>query len=986
MNPILPKLKPLKQFALKAIILLIFLSPAKGLYAQCPDNIDFELGDFRNWQCWAGTFVSPSILTLNPTAPLTNRHTMLTVGMPGPPRDPYGGFPINCPNGSGHSIRLGNDQGGGQAEGVSYTFTIPPGRDQFNLIYNYAVVLQDGGVNHDSTNQPRLLIRVRNVTDNQTITCSSFPFIVGGLTGFQVYPPNPTILFKPWAANSINLDNMAGKTIELFFVTTDCGFTAHFGYAYVDVNTECSSAFIGASYCPNDTAITVTAPFGYQSYTWWDAGFTTILGTTQSLYFNPPPPPGTRIAVEVDPFAGYGCKDTLYADLLDTLNITAQAGPDRLACNLTPVQLGVNPKPYHVYSWSPVTGLSDPNIANPIATVSTTTQYILTTSSAGGGCVNKDTVVVKAAVLDSSIQLLGIDTYCLGDPQGAILKVQPADSIQWYRNGIAIPGATQTTYQVTQTGTYYATVFSFVGCSSNTPTKTITVYDMPVAGFTVNSPLAQCFRNHQFVLNNTSTITTGTLQYLWDFGDANTLNTPNATHSYAQTGTYIIQLFVTSDKGCKDTVAQSVVVNPSPVADATVDNNSRCFKNNNFIFTNNSTVETGAVLQYFWDFADGNTSVSKDETHGYAAPGNYLVRMLLNTDKGCTDSIHIPITVNPQPVAGFTVNNAQQCFGGNDFALTNTSSIAWGTINYAWNFGDFTTGTGTNVNHSYLLPGTYRIKMVATSDSSCADSTYRDVNIIPYPFADFFVRDPACINQDVLVVNKTLNNTSSTIIWDWNFGNGHTENVKSPYYAYPAPGTYNLTLSVSTLQCPTTVHTKVIPVRIEAPAPGIVLPAVEAIFNFPLKLQSRYIGNNVIWSPGLNLDNRYSYTPTYRGTSSQLYTIQLKTPSGCVTVDSLFVKAKKKIEIYVPTVFTPGNDGLNDYLKPLLFGFDHVNYFRVYNRWGKLLFQMNSDRPGWDGRINGQVTTETQTVVWMIEAVDVDGVVHHKQGTTVLMK
>lgn len=67
-------------------------------------------------------------------------------------------------------------------------------------------------------------------------------------------------------------------------------------------------------------------------------------------------------------------------------------------------------------------------------------------------------------------------------------------------------------------------------------------------------------------------------------------------------------------------------------------------------------------------------------------------------------------------------------------------------------------------------------------------------------------------------------------------------------------------------------------------------------------------------------------------------------------------------------------------------GFDHVNYFRVYNRWGKLLFQMNSDRPGWDGRVNGQVTTETQTVVWMIEAVDVDGVLHRKQGTTVLMK
>ncbi|HNK30530.1 MAG TPA: gliding motility-associated C-terminal domain-containing protein, partial [Ferruginibacter sp.] len=133
-------------------------------------------------------------------------------------------------------------------------------------------------------------------------------------------------------------------------------------------------------------------------------------------------------------------------------------------------------------------------------------------------------------------------------------------------------------------------------------------------------------------------------------------------------------------------------------------------------------------------------------------------------------------------------------------------------------------------------------------------------------------------------------------------------------------------------------------------------------------------------------DNRFSYTPSFRGIHSQLYTIQLTTPSGCVTVDTQFVRTKKKIEIYVPNVFTPDRNGLNDYLRPTLFGFDHVNYFRVYNRWGKLLFQMNSDRPGWDGRINGNITTETQTVVWMIEAVDVDGVTHRKQGTTVLLR
>ncbi|MBK8495126.1 MAG: hypothetical protein IPL50_08870 [Chitinophagaceae bacterium] len=51
------------------------------------------------------------------------------------------------------------------------------------------------------------------------------------------------------------------------------------------MNSECSSSFTGATYCPDDAFINVTAPFGYESYTWWDAGFTTILGNTQTINF-----------------------------------------------------------------------------------------------------------------------------------------------------------------------------------------------------------------------------------------------------------------------------------------------------------------------------------------------------------------------------------------------------------------------------------------------------------------------------------------------------------------------------------------------------------------------------------------------------------------------------------------------------------------------------------------------------------------------------
>lgn len=981
------QLLPLKQFGFKALILFFLLSAALFTHAQCPPNLDFELGDFTNWQCQSGGF--NGVITLAPTPPTPGRHDMLSSLPPGNGRDAYGLFTKNCPNGSGHSVKIGNEITGTTADAVSYTFTIPPGQNTYNLIYNYAIVLNDAG--HTPDMQPRLLITVMNVTDGIPLPCPLDPIVVtGSLPGFFDSPnraPNGSLVrCKDWAAASIKLDNNAGKTIQITFTVTGCGLTngSHFGYAYIDVNTGCSSAFIGAAYCADDTAINVTAPFGYQSYTWWDAGFTTILGTNQVINFNPPPPPGTTIAVVIEPFSGYGCLDTLYADLLDTLNIRSDAGLDKLACNLTPVQIGVPPKPGHVYSWSPVTGLSNATISNPIATVSTTTQYVVTTSSAGGGCVSKDTVIVSAAVLDSSIQLLGKDTYCIGDPQAAVLRVQPADSIQWYRNGIAIPGATQTQYNVTQTGAYHATVFSFVGCSSNTEIKTINVYDNPVAGFNLNSPTSQCFRNNQFAFTNTSTIASGTIQYSWDMGDGTVLTTTDVNHSYAQAGTYTVKLMVTSGNGCKDSLIRTVNVYPSATADAVVNTNSQCFTGHQFIFTNNTTVESGTLV-YNWSLGDGNIANTPDVTHSYVLPGSYTVKLLVITDKGCADSISINVAVNPSPVAGFAVNNVQQCFGGNNFVLTNTTTIFSGTVNYNWDLGDGNTATTANVNHSYLQSGDYRIRMLATSDSGCVDSSFRDVKIFAYPLADFLVRAPACINQEVLVINKTLNNTSSTLNYVWDFGNGHTEFVRSPAYSYPAPGNYNLRLSVSTAQCPATVTTKLVPVVIEAPAPGMVYPDKEAVFNFPEKLFARQIGTSVLWSPGISLDNRFSYSPVFRGINSQLYTIELKTASGCITVDTQFVKTKKKIEIYVPTVFTPGNDGLNDYLRPLLMGFDHVNYFRVYNRWGKLIFQMKSDRPGWDGRVNGQ-PAEMQTVVWMIEAVDVDGVTHRRQGTTVLIR
>jgi gliding motility-associated-like protein len=959
--------------------------------AQCPPNIDFELGDFSSWECWIGTtaeVAGKNVITWNPNGPVrpvNGRHTIYN-SVPGAGRDPYGNFPINCPNGSGTSIKLGNNLGGAQAEGVSYTFTIPAGQNKFNLIYNYAVVFQDPG--HAAHQQPQLQIEIENLTDGDTIGCSSFSFLAtSGLPGFfQSSNPqgNTPVWCKNWSAASINLDGNAGKTIRLFFKTADCVFNAHFGYAYIDVNTQCSSAFTGATFCPDDTAVNVVGPYGYQNYEWWDGTFTRILGTSQSLTLSPPPLAGDSVKVVLTPFAGYGCIDTITANLWDTLTVVANAGIDKETCDNNPIRIGAPPEPGRIYKWTPAAGLNDASIANPLASPTATTTYTLTVTNSGGGCVTQDVVNVGVDVLSDSLEQIGPSSYCTTSGQTVRLRVLPHDAVQWYRNGAIIPGAVATDYVVTQTGAYYAVVSSTAGCTRTTAIKQINIWESPVIGF--NTPnAAQCFVGNSFTFNNTSTISNGVLQYEWTMGDGRIYTTRNALHSYAADGNYRVRLLVTAPGGCVDSSFTNIIVNPTPYAEFSVDEVEKCSKGNNFIFTNKSKVTTGA-LTYVWSFGDGSFNSSNNITHSYATPGVYAVRLTSTaTTGGCVDDSVVTVTLHPSPTADFSTANFNQCFPGHSYTFTNNTSIFSGGTTNLWSFGDGSYDTTDNPTYLYKTHGTYTVKMVATSTGGyCKDSVSKVVELYPVPYPDFAVQ-PVCQDIRVPVINRTNNNSTSIVYYYWDFGNGHLDNAVTPAYAYTIPGAYALTLRISTAQCPVTFNTLSKNIVIEKRIDGITYTDKTAFYNYPLALQARNIGNNATWSPAINLNQRFSYSPIFKGITPQQYTIQLKTPTGCVTVDTQYVKTEKKIEIYVPNGFTPGNDFTNERLRPVLVGFTKVNYFRIYDRWGKLLFTSNSDLLGWDGKLNGNPVL-MQTVVWMIEAVDVDGKVHSKQGSTVVIR
>ena len=294
----------------KLCLISILFITSKTISQTCPANIGFEDGTLNNWSCSAGTVARDGSLSLSPTLPIPGRHTIISnTGA----TDPYGGFPILCPNGSGYSLQLGNSSAGGEAEGVSYTFTIPANNNDYSLIYNYAVVFENP--NHLPSEQPRFVSKIYNVTDNSYIECGSFEFVASSnLPGFK--DAGGSVFYKPWSPVTVNLSGYAGKKVRLEFTTNDCAFVRHFGYAYLDVNEDCSSSPItGNTFCGAQQSVTLTAPFGFASYNWYTSNFSQILGTNNTITFSPPPADNTVYALEVIPYQGLGCKDTLYTTI-----------------------------------------------------------------------------------------------------------------------------------------------------------------------------------------------------------------------------------------------------------------------------------------------------------------------------------------------------------------------------------------------------------------------------------------------------------------------------------------------------------------------------------------------------------------------------------------------------------------------------------------------------------------------------------------------
>src|SRR5258706_214370 len=244
------RLKNLTYFFL-ALLTGGFSSFAEAQAGLCPPNLDFEQGNFTNWICRIGVvdttggFNHP--VWYPGTNPVPGRHTIINPATAG--TDFYCGFPELCPNGSGYSVKLGANVNGGEAEGLQYKINIPANATTFSILFYCAIVLQNPP--HLPINQPRFKAKIIDLSDNSTIPCVDFDFAASSsLPGWKHAPfPWDDVIYKDWTPVTVNLSEYAGKTIRLEFITEDCYFGAHWGYAYVDVNSTCNGAITGTVLC-----------------------------------------------------------------------------------------------------------------------------------------------------------------------------------------------------------------------------------------------------------------------------------------------------------------------------------------------------------------------------------------------------------------------------------------------------------------------------------------------------------------------------------------------------------------------------------------------------------------------------------------------------------------------------------------------------------------------------------------------------------------
>jgi len=483
------------------------------------------------------------------------------------------------------------------------------------------------------------------------------------------------------------------------------------------------------------------------------------------------------------------------------------AGGNKSICNGTSVVLGRSSITGHKYSWtSNPLGFTSTS-ANPTVNPTLSTSYYLSETITATGCSANDTEKITVNAIPKSSFSINNSSQCLS---GNNLSFTDKSTISsgaitvwaWDFGDLGKSVSQNPTHSYLTSGTFTVKlVVTNAGICKDSTSQTITVYPQPVSSFIIDNA-AHCLTGNAFSFTDKSTISSGSItSWAWDFGDTKTSTSQNPSHSYTTSGTFTIKLVVTSNNGCKDSTTKTVTVYPQPASAFSINTAAQCLTSNSFVFTDNSTVSSGSISSWAWDFGDTKSSTSQSPSHSYTSAGTYTVKLTVTTNNSCTDNISKTVTVYPQPASAFSINTAAQCLTSNSFGFTDASTVSTGSIaSWAWDFGDTKSSTSQSPSHTYTSAGTYTVKLTVTTNNGCTDNISKTVTVYPQPVSAFSINTAAqCLTGNSFSFTDGSTVSSGSIVsWAWDFGDSKSSTSQNPTHSYTSAGTYAVKLTVTT--------------------------------------------------------------------------------------------------------------------------------------------------------------------------------------------
>jgi gliding motility-associated-like protein len=408
---------------------------------------------------------------------------------------------------------------------------------------------------------------------------------------------------------------------------------------------------------------------------------------------------------------------------------------------------------------------------------------------------------------------------------------------------------------------------------------------------------------------------------------------------------------------------------------------------------------------YIWDFGDGtviNNTTQYSFDHTYSAVGTYKVTLIAIDSNTCnvadTAIRYIVVKDNPAYV-DFRYDKVGPCESFN-YVFTNLSSVgpgapAFSDTAFTWSFGDGTVLPGQPLterpSHSYGAPGPYKVtlKLVDTAYCNFPLDTTRILYVAQNDTARFSTPKLGCAPYNAVFTNTSI----AGQIFYWDFGDGSPiDSVDySPVHLYPNVGTYTVTLkAVDSTTCNiVSTYSFTITVQGKPTADFTYSPEPPQPPNTPTVFTDAS-------SPGVKYEwffgDGTSETKTTPDTVMHLYnktdTFQVcevvTNASGCTDTACHTVPAVINPLLDVPNAFTPGRFGMNAVVKVIGFGITHMTW-RIYNRWGQLVFESIDPSVGWDGRYHG-VVQPMDVYAYTLEAEFSDGTHATKKGDITLIR